>query len=122
METSAVEFDVGMVAGDGDISDADLAFMTTAKLDACLWNILNHHNTFTLFACSFKNHIVILWFFNGEHLDCLSIISLNGNWKFSLTNFTLEFLEIIMQGSSYDFLLHFDADPLKEAINMHSSA
>lgn len=64
VEATAVEFDVGMVAGDRDISDADLAFVPTTKLYACLWNILNHHHAFTLFASPFENHIVVLGFLN----------------------------------------------------------
>jgi hypothetical protein len=122
VETCAVEFNVGVVTGDRNISDTNLALMATAKLYTCLWNILDHHNTFGLLASPFKNYIVIFWLLNRKHLNSLTIISLNSNWEFSLTNLTLEFFKVIVQCPSNNFFLDFDANPLKKTVNMHSSA
>lgn len=122
MEACAVEFDVGVIAGDRDVGDSDLTFMTTTKLYTSLWDVLDHHNTLTFFASSFKNHIVILRLLNRKHLDSLSIVSFDGNRKFSLADLTLKFLKIIMQSSSNDLLLNFNAYPLKKAVDVHCTA
>lgn len=122
VEACAVEFDVGVIAGDRDVGDSDLTFMTTTKLYTSLWDVLDHHNTLTFFASSFKNHIVILRLLNRKHLDSLSIVSFDGNRKFSLADLTLKFLKIIMQSSSNDLLLNFNAYPLKKAVDVHCTA
>ncbi len=121
MEACAVEFYVGVVAGDGDVGDADLAFMTAAEFYTSLWDILDHHHTLAFFAGSFKNYVVILWLLDRKHLNRLPIISLDGNRKFSFADLTLEFLKVIMQSSSNNFFLNLDADPLKKTVNMDST-
>lgn len=121
MEACAVEFYVGVVAGDGDVGDADLAFMTAAEFYTSLRDILDHHHTLAFFASSFKNYIVILRLLDRKHLNRLPIISLDCDRKFSFADLTLKFLKVIMQSSSNNLLLNLDADPLKKTVNMHST-
>ncbi len=121
VEACAVEFYVGVVAGDGDVGDADLAFVTAAEFYTSLWDILDHHHAFAFFAGSFKNYIVILRLLDRKHLNRLTIISLDRNRKFSFADLTLKFLKIIMQSSSNNLLLNLDADPLQKTVNMDST-
>jgi hypothetical protein len=86
--------------------------MSSAKLDTCFRNILDHHYTLGLFAGTLKNEIVSFGFLDRQHFNNTSIFSFNNDWQFCLANLAFKLLEVVMKSSSYHFFLHFYGNPL----------
>lgn len=87
--------------------------MAAAELDASLGNVLDHHDTLGLLACSLQDEIVALGFFDGQQLDGLVVGRFDDHWQFRLADLALELLEIVVERATNDFLLDLDADPLQ---------
>jgi hypothetical protein len=122
VEASAVELYQRVVAGHGNISDADLAVVASAQLNSGLRDVLDHHDAFCFLAGSLKYHIVSLGLFNGEHLDDPLVLSLDHDWQFGLAHLAFELLEVVVEGAADDFLLDLDVDPLQQALEVDCPA
>jgi hypothetical protein len=104
-----------VLAGNRDVSDADLAFVSSADLDAILRGVLDYHDALLLLACALKNQVVAVGLIHADHFLRILVPStrhLDVPGKFSPADLTLELGEVVVLGAANHIFLDFYADPL----------
>lgn len=120
IKTSVDALDERMASWYWDVSDSDLAFVTSSQLDSFRWNVLNNHHTLWFFAGSFKNDVISVGFFKWQHFKFF-VVYFNNHWEFVFANFTIKLLEVVMKSSANNFLFNFEVNPFHKAIDVNST-
>ena len=108
--------------GDGNVSDADLALVSSAELDPCLWGGLYHHDALFLFCHALEHQVPSLRLIDPYHLILhrwlFPIAHLHIPAKLSLAHFALKPCKVVMLRAPNHFFLDLDPYPLEQAFEM----
>lgn len=121
-EVIAVELQEGVVAGDGNVGYADLAFVASAELDTAFRYVLYHHHALRFLAGALQDQVAALRLLNRKQLHVLTGKQLDYDRQFRLAHLALKLLEVVVQRASDDLLLDFYPNPLQQAVDVDGPA
>jgi hypothetical protein len=95
----------GVIAGNGYIGDANLTLMSSSKFNSILGYFLYNHHIISLIGDTLEHNMLSRWFLNRQQL-ILNVFFLDVTRILILAYLAIEFLEVILNGASNQFLLH----------------
>ena len=98
----------------------DLTFMTSTDFYAVVWNVLDHHHVVCLLGYALEHYVLACWLLDRHQL-MFSVVFFDETRVLVLADFTVEFLEVVLDGASDDLLLHFGLVPFLETMEMNQS-
>lgn len=111
-----------MLTGHRNISDPDLAFVSSSDFYTLLWSVLDHHYALFLLACALQDQVVACWLIYADHffdvLRAFGGADLHVTGELASADLTLKLGEVVMQSTADYLFLDLDADPLGQALEM----
>ena len=106
-----------MVPGHGNISDSDLAFMSPAKLDSLIGDVLDHNHALFLVTGAFENEVIALGLFDGQQF-LVDAIDVDDHWELGFADLALEFLKVVVLGATDDLFFDLEVNPLSKTLQV----